>query len=765
MARAQTEHRTMGLFAATGVGVGAIVGGGVFVLAGVAYASAGVAALVAFALNGAVAFLTAMSFAEISSAFPQSGGAYNFAKKVLSVRAAFAVGWILWFAYIVAGVLYALGFASFAALAAQNLWAAVIGTPPEWLAGRRMGLFFASGATAVYAISLIRQASGGGQGATIGKVVVFAVIIFAGLVALVRQPLSVTAAAVTPFAPGGVGGVLMAMGFTFIALQGFDLIAAVAGEVKDPGRTIPRAMFLSLGLAMLIYLPLLFVVAAVGVEPGTSIAEAATQQPETVIADATRRFMGPVGYWLVIVAAILSTLSALHANLLAASRVALSMAQDRTLPAVLGDQHPVRRTPVMAIYASSLTLIAIVFMIPDLAAAGAAASLIFLISFAFAHMTTYLARVRGGTDDSAYQTRWFPAIPVAGGLACAALAVFQAVVVPDAGGIVVIWMGLGGILYWSLFARSAETADAATAAMDPTLVSLRGRSPLVLVSVANPASAPAMAEVANALAARRVGRVLLLTVLPAPDERDQGTVPKLLVDAQEVVRQALALSYEVGNSADALITSSADPLTAIQRVAEAHRCESLLLGLGGEDRDNSGLEALLGSVDCDIALMRAPPGWRLSAARRVLVAVDGGGEQGELRARVLGSICRTSRREVTFASVLPRDTSDAEVAETRANIADTAALKLREFEIQVLRADDPVAAILAEAESHDLIVLGLRRRGWRRKVLSGVALQIARRAPCAAIVLSRRPPRVYEILDPLRDVVVDELRGAVARRR
>jgi amino acid transporter len=64
-------------------------------------------------LVGVVAWVTAMSVAEISSAFPESGGAYTFAKKVLSVRAAFAVGWVLWFAYIVAGVLYALAFASF----------------------------------------------------------------------------------------------------------------------------------------------------------------------------------------------------------------------------------------------------------------------------------------------------------------------------------------------------------------------------------------------------------------------------------------------------------------------------------------------------------------------------------------------------------------------------------------------------------------------------------------------------------------------------
>ena len=101
--------------------MGAIVGGGILVLAGAAFRETGPSALVAFALNGLIALMTALSFAEMSSMFPESGGAYTFAKKVLTVRAAFGVGWVLWFAYIVAGVLYALGFAVFAAEGASRL--------------------------------------------------------------------------------------------------------------------------------------------------------------------------------------------------------------------------------------------------------------------------------------------------------------------------------------------------------------------------------------------------------------------------------------------------------------------------------------------------------------------------------------------------------------------------------------------------------------------------------------------------------------------
>jgi amino acid transporter len=528
-AHGQGESRTIGLLGATGVGVGAIVGGGILVLGGVAFQSAGPSAIVAFAINGVLAILTALSFAEMSTAFPQSGGAYTFAKQVLSVRAAFAVGWIVWFAYIVAGVLYALGFAAFAANVIAGLFDVAGATPPDWVLDRPFVLTLALGATVSYALSLVRKSGGGGQWETIGKLVVFAFLIVAGVVVLVGRPVETITSGLRPFLPNGMSGLLAATGFTFITLQGFDLIAAVAGEVKRPERVIPRSMLYSIGIGLAVYLPLLFLVATIGVAPGESVVELSTEHPDTFMAIAVERYLGPAGYWLVMVAAILSTLSALQANLFAASRVALTMARDRTLPTVFGGMHEKRGTPVMAIYATTLALAAILMMVPDLASAGAAASLIFLISFALAHLTAYLARVREqrravrtsivpGAPEP-FRTRFFPFVPVVGGLACAGLAIFQGLVVPSAGYIVIVWLGLGLMLYFSLFATRAERRDAFTEGQDPRLVRLRGRSPLVLVPLANPSTAVALVELATALAPKNVGRVVLLTTMrpPAPE--------------------------------------------------------------------------------------------------------------------------------------------------------------------------------------------------------------------------------------------------------
>jgi len=145
----------MGLLDATGVGIGAIVGGGVLALAGVAFATTGPSAIVAFALNGAIALLTALSFAELASRFPQSGGTYAYARRALTVEAAFAVGWVVWFASVVAAVLYALGFAVFLVLVLEQMILAGGGTPPGWLGTRFALLVYALAAVAFYTWGLM----------------------------------------------------------------------------------------------------------------------------------------------------------------------------------------------------------------------------------------------------------------------------------------------------------------------------------------------------------------------------------------------------------------------------------------------------------------------------------------------------------------------------------------------------------------------------------------------------------------------------------
>ena len=157
-------------------------------------------------------------------------------------------------------------------------------------------------------------------------------------------------------------------------------------------------------------------------------------------------------------------------------------------------------------------------MIPDVAEAGAAASLIFLITFALVHWISVLVRLRSTSRPPLFKAPWFPLTPVFGGTACLGLALFQGIAVPAAGQITIVWLGIGGLLFLMLFAKKARVADAQSQAFDPEVAQLRGYSPLVLVPIARPDSAGGLVAVARALAPPRIGRVLLLSVVVAPED-------------------------------------------------------------------------------------------------------------------------------------------------------------------------------------------------------------------------------------------------------
>ena len=734
------QQRSIGFIGATGVGVGAIVGGGILALAGVAFSSTGPSAIIAFAINGVIAMMTALSFAEMASRFPESGGTYTFSRKVLSVESAFTVGWVVWFASIVAAVLYAQGFAAFAILAAVEI-CQLSGWPTAWatLAILPQGLAIAT-ALLLTGHAMLRS-GGGGIWTNIGKVIVFMILIIGGLYALVQQDSNVTSQNLTPFFTNGMGGLVQAMGYSFIALQGFDLIAAVGGEVKNPGKTIPRAMIVSLVIALLIYLPLLFVITTVGVPPGQDITEMAMGAPETLVAGAVKNYLGATGYWLVLLAGVLSMFTAMQANLFAASRIGLAMARDRTLPSLLARVNANRGIPIGSVLVTGLLTVVLIAALPDVAAAGAASSLIFLITFAIAHWLCILVRLRSPSQRSTFRTPWFPFVPVVGGVACLALAIFQGVMVPAAGSIATAWLAIGGLLFLTLFARSARLKDISSVAANPELSRLRGRSPLVLVPISNPANAEAMIALANILVPRGIGRVLLQNVVVADPESDPETIAHSIERSQSTISRLLTTSTRLGIRTETLVTLGVQPMEEIARVARLHRCQSVLLGLSAisENAKESSSENLLSLLQADVVIVRAPKSWHLTERQRILVPVGGRGGHDHLLVRLLASLARQQQCDVTFVRVIPSDSSQRDHRKAARELRRMAGHNYAGIhQCEIIRSDDPVAAIVEAATEMTLLILGVQRIDRRKRLLGTFTRRIAQQTLCPLIVISSR---------------------------
>ena len=732
------EKRSIGLAGATGIGVGAMVGGGILALAGVAFAASGPSAILAFVLNGVIALMTALSFAEMAAANPRNGGAYTYAKNALTVQIAFGVGWVVWFASLVAAVLYALGFGAFAVFALQQFPLGEVGNALARHAATPVVLALA--ATALYGLRLTRVSSGGGALANIVKLSVFALLIAGGLAVGLRTPFEHITESMTPFFAGGLSGLLAAMGYTFIALQGFDLIASAAGEIKEPEKTIPKAMVGTLLIGMVIYLPLLFVVMTVGMAPGENIAEASAANPETVVAIAAQNYLGAFGFWFVLVAAVASMLSALQANLFAASRIAFSMANDRTLTHHLADIHPRYGTPTKAILATVAIVGLLILLLPDVAAAGAASSLIFLITFALAHLVMMLMRKRRFAKTATFKVPFYPALPVVGMASCVGLALFQAIAVPAAGAISLGWLLIGLVLFISFFVQRARAVDASEEALDPDLVRLRGLSPLVLLPISNPANAESMVFVANALAPPVVGRVLLLSIMkPSKNEED---LHRRLTNNRDAMQFALKASFDSGLRPDALTTIADEPWEEIDRVVRVHRCRSLLLGLSSfsDLQTSENLEKLVKRAPCDVVVMRPPcSGWKIAEARKVLIPVAGLGAHDTLRARVAASLWRTHQPEITFLRILPTNTPAPAVEKSRRDLIRFAGRIIPgKTDVLLVLSDDAKNELVRQTALHDLVIMGLGRPGPRDKAFGRIPLSMAQETDTALIFISHK---------------------------
>lgn len=736
------NQRRMGLAAATFVGISAIVGGGIFVLGGVAIRETGSGAVLAYVLNGVIALITVLSFAEMSSAFPQSGGSYAFAKNVLSLRAQFTMGWLLWFAHIVAALLYALGFAAYGELILFRLAEEMLGGAPGWLTTSATRLVLSATAVLVYTRTLVVRASPGGNWTNIAKLVIFVLLLLAGFVALAKSDLSATIGRATDILPMGQFGLLTAMGYTFITLQGFDSIAAVAGEVRDPERTIPRAMFLALGIALVIYLPLMIVVVTVGAPPDVPIHEWCGARADTCFANAAENFLGSFGFWFVSLSALLGTATALHANLFSASRIVLTMGCDRTLPSTVGVTDLKFGTPVVAVLTNMTIVLLLLALVPDLGAAGAAASLVFLLSFAFCHGTCLVARLRGAIPEKAFRSPCFPWTQIVGLLACGFLAIFQGVVVPAAGAVLLAWIGVGLVLYYVLFASRAEAVDSFAGAIDPELHRSRGHEPFVLVPISNPAHAAARVGVAHALATPKIGRVLLVNVVSVQKDTSEAALSNAVSNANDVLRESLMASLQTAaRPPEALLTVSDNPMVEIQRLVRAHRCDSLLLGFDrlADELTQGPLEQLLEGVRCDIGLFSAPSDWRIKNANRVLVPVGGQGGHDRLRAQVLGTLIRGGVTEMTMSRFVPLGASDEKINEVQRQLRIRANDETRGLaECTVEQSEDVAQSLIDMAEQYDLLVLGLTRNARRKVNFGAVTLRVVREAPCAVLLIGGR---------------------------
>lgn len=442
----QHEHqlvRSLGLLDIIMIGIAAMIGGSIFNLTGSAIGLAGGAVIIAFVVNGIITFFTAMAYAELGSARPEAGGGYLWVREGLPRPNAFISGWMAWFAHIVAGSLYVVGFGAFlyGFLRMTNiLGEQTLGTIP-------IDKLIAIGAVAAFTylnVKGTRETGRTGIIVTLIQLGALAALIVAGLWVMNTNPNWTTN--FTDFMPMGIGGIVAAMGLTFIQFEGYEVIVQSGEEVKNPKRNIPRAIFISMAVVVSVYCLVAFV--AVGAIFPENIAswKFLGEHGELGIMHAAALLL-PYGALIILGAGMVSTLAALNATTFSSARVAFAMGRNYNLPHLLSSIHPKNKTPYIAVIVSGIIMGAVAYTLP-LEQIAVAAGVVFLLLFAQVNVAVInIRRIYGDKLDYGFKTPFFPALSIIAVFLKLGLAVYLLVTQPLSWAITVLWVLVGFALY------------------------------------------------------------------------------------------------------------------------------------------------------------------------------------------------------------------------------------------------------------------------------------------------------------------------------
>ncbi|MFB9235953.1 amino acid permease [Plantactinospora siamensis] len=398
--------RSLGLWQLTAIGVGGIIGAGIFALAGaVANETAGPAVLVSFLIAGVASAAAALSYAEFAGMIPKAGSAYTYGYAVLGEIVGWFIGWDLLLEYTAIVAVVAIGISGyFTFLVGQlglDLPAWMLGAPGTGH-GHVVDLFAVLLCLLIaYLLNLGIRAAARFETAVVGiKIAVVLLVIMVGFFHVKTHNYS-------PFFPFGVGGAVTGAATVFFAVFGYDAMSTAAEESRDATRHMPKAILYSLGISMVLYV--LATLVLTGMQHYTDI------DPESGFSSAFAS-VGLSGLASVIaVGAIIGILTVMFTFMLGVTRVWFSMSRDGLLPAWFARLHPVRRVPTRITWIVGAGSAVIAGFLP-IRQAAELTNIGILLAFVVVCVAVIVLRYRRPDAPRTFRLPLMPVVPVVGAL-------------------------------------------------------------------------------------------------------------------------------------------------------------------------------------------------------------------------------------------------------------------------------------------------------------------------------------------------------------
>ena len=746
-------RRELGFWDALTIGAGTMIGAGIFLLAGIALEMSGPAALFAYLVSGIVCMITASSAAELATGMPTSGGDYFFVSRSLgpAFGAISGVGIWLSLTFAIAFYLYGLGEYLSQFLPLTAFWGTVIGG----------------------VLLVILNIIGAKESGRTQVVVVLTLFVILGAFSVLGV-FHINPENFTPFMPFGIDSISATTALVFVSFLGFVKIAAVAEEIKEPSKNLPRALIGSVAIVTVLYMVILIVIAGMF-----------TQQTIINVRDplttAARTILGNPGAVAIIFAGLLATLSSANASILASSRINLAMARDRMVPNWLSAIHEKLLTPYRAILLTGILALAFLFLesLEDLAKIASVLQL-----YSYAALNVGCVILRAANPDwykPTYRTPGTPWLQIIAALGCLMIIIYSGTFAQVAVVVLIVaslgwyaiwgrsrvdfdhavpqfkekWNEHGMGVFWLPTERHVDESEEWIPSVR-TLSSTTSRN--VVAALANPATEGDLLKLSQLIATgtEEGGTVTGLGMVRVPIQTPIATIRRKLREKETVRESIEKIAEKSRGEKETKQTETAKMLarTSFESVSEAahdifqglineteeRRADMLLMGWQGGFSVgriyNTPVQRVLKNVRADLAVLKD----RGLKDINSIVLPWGGGLHAWLGLEIGVRIARFLDAELKVLRLVKPGIDEEDERQEMEKSINELTNGFDRVTIEIQESEDVSNGILDELErhNHELVIIGASHEWKIRNVLFGTIPDvIADRAPCSVLMVRR----------------------------
>lgn len=732
--------KTLGIPEVSLLGVGALLGGGIFTLLGHAAGFAGGGLVLAMFIGSAIAFINLNAYIALATTFPAAGGGYHWVRAGLGDINGFLSGWCSWMASAVACALYAVSFGLFA----EELFFGYLELPRGALSPSEWQSVFTSGVVVLFGLVNYRGVRLSGR---VGGVLAITILgILAAYIGFgARSILEAPAVAVLNFSdilPMGIAGILQAAALFYIAFEGSEIQAQTGEEVKDPARVLKAGLFSSWAIVSIVYVLIALVIIGATDGGGVPSWQVLNDAGGRAIIVSAQEFM-PMGYLIMLLGGILANLGALNATIYSSSRVLFAMARDRLVLTWFGRMDPLTFVPSRALLLSIAIILCVALWFPLRDIAGAA-DILFIALFLQLNLAYIQLRREKPDAKWRYVIPFGPTLPLVAASCYLVLGVALFHVSPTAIMFLVVWLLLGLVNYfsYSLFIRR-EDHDREIVYEHSMRFHPKSEYRVVL-PVGTEESGERFNAIAYAMTKEEGGDLIALRIheMHAGERIEDAFSDK---HDEEMLRKIERKMAEAHQNVDTRVVASRSIPEAILETVAAERADLVLMNWDG-DVDTKGyvfgrkVDTVLRRAKCDMLTVKLGTDHAMKNIF-IPVAIDGNPNL-RFTGKVATALAHAYGGTVTVGMVVPVDARGEEEEYFRRILREHVdELKVKTdsgVESKILYSDYLASGILKAVSGYDIVLLPAARGSIASAIGVGtIPEQVAKNCRRKTIIIAK----------------------------